>query len=52
MAVIDIVIQSEGRTRVWFDCRDAKPLPDDERRIQRAIAHALADVPVEDRAQA
>ena len=52
MAVIDIVIEPDGRTRVWFDCRDAKPRPDDEQRIQRAIAHALADVGAEDRAQA
>ena len=52
MAVIDIVIEPEGRTRVWFDCRDERPRPDDEQRIQRAIAHAQVDVSTEDPAQA
>ena len=44
MAVIDIAIQPEGRTRVWFDCRNAKPRPGDEKRIQRAVSHALANL--------
>jgi hypothetical protein len=43
MAVIDVVIQPDGRTRVWFDCRSAKPRPEDEQRIEQALAHALAD---------
>jgi hypothetical protein len=51
MAVIDIAIQPEGRTRVWFDCRDTKPRPGDEERIQRAVSHALDNLPVEDRSQ-
>ncbi len=52
MAVIDIAIQPEGRTRIWFDCRDTKPRPGDEERIQRAVSHSLANLPVEDRPQA
>lgn len=52
MAVIDIAIQPEGRTRVWFDCRDTKPRPGDEERIQRAVSHALASLSLEDRPQA
>ena len=52
MAVIDIAIQPEGRTRVWFDCRDAKPRPSDEERIQRAVRAALANLSLEDRSQA
>jgi hypothetical protein len=40
MAVIDIAIQPEGRTRVWFDCRDTKPRPGDEERIQRAVTRS------------
>jgi hypothetical protein len=51
MAVIDIAIQPEGRTRVWFDCRDTKPRPSDEERIQRAVSHALANLNVEERSQ-
>ncbi len=43
MAVIDVAIQPDGRTRVWFDCRDAKPRPEDEQRIEQAFVHALAD---------
>ena len=42
MAVIDIQIQQSGSTRVMFDCRNTKPRPDDELRIEQAIAHALA----------
>jgi len=52
MAVIDIAIQPEGRTRVWFDCRDTKPRPGDEERIQCAVSHALANLSAEDRSQA
>jgi hypothetical protein len=52
MAVIDVAIQPEGLTRVWFDCRDAKPRPADEKRIQQAISHALADLAAADRSQA
>jgi hypothetical protein len=43
MAVIDIQIQPSGSTRIMFDCRKAKPAPDDERRIEQAIAHSLAE---------
>jgi hypothetical protein len=43
MAVIDVAIQPDGRTRVWFDCR-AKPRPDDEKRIARMLADAMAEV--------
>jgi hypothetical protein len=52
MAVIDIAIQPDGRTRVWFDCRVAKPRAADEERIQRAVSHALANLSLEDRSQA
>jgi hypothetical protein len=41
MAVIDILIQPRGGTRILFDCR-AKPQPDDEETIERAIARSLA----------
>ncbi len=51
MAVIDILIQPSGRTRVLFDCRDAKPRPDDESNIERAIAHSLATASIEERRQ-
>jgi len=51
MAVIDIAIQPVGRTRVWFDCRDAKPRPSDEERIQLAVSRALANLNLEDRSQ-
>jgi hypothetical protein len=51
MAVIDIAIQPEGRTRVWFDCRDTKPRLGDEERIQRAVSRALANLRPEDRSQ-
>jgi hypothetical protein len=42
MAVIDVAIQPDGRTRVWFDCR-AKPHPEDEKRIAQMLASAMAD---------
>ncbi len=48
MAVIDVAIQPDGRTRVWFDCR-AKPRPEDEKRIAQMLADAMADVNVVDR---
>ena len=51
MAVIDVAIQPDGRTRVWFDCRDAKPRPEDEQRIEQALAHALAGTDATNRAQ-
>jgi hypothetical protein len=43
MAVIDVMIQPDGRTRVWFDCRDARPRPEDEQRIEQALVHALTN---------
>jgi hypothetical protein len=52
MAVIDIMIQPDGRTRVWFDCRAAKPRPEDQQRIEQALAHALADARVPNSVQA
>ena len=52
MAVIDVVIQPDGRTRVWFDCRIAKPRPEDERRIEQALANAMADDSAAEREQA
>jgi hypothetical protein len=52
MAVIDVVIQPDGRTRVWFDCRDTKPRPEDEQRIKQALVHALAEVREPDAVQA
>jgi len=51
MAVIDVAIQPDGRTRVWFDCRDARPRPADEQRIEQAVTHALADAIGKDQAQ-
>jgi hypothetical protein len=51
MAVIDVAIQPDGRTRVWFDCR-AKPRPEDEKRIAQVLADAMADDNVVDRKQA
>jgi hypothetical protein len=46
MAVIDVAIQPDGRTRVWFDCR-VKPCPDDEKRIAQVLANAMADIAVD-----
>lgn len=40
--VIDIQIQPEGGTRIMFDCGKAKPSPEEERRIEQAIARSLA----------
>jgi hypothetical protein len=51
MAVIDVAIQPDGRTRVWFDCR-AKPRPEDEKRIAQVLADAMADDEAADRKQA
>ena len=51
MAVIDVAIQPDGRTRVWFDCR-ARPRPEDERRIAQVVADAMADDSAADRKQA
>ncbi len=51
MAVIDVVIQPDGCTRVWFDCRNARPRPADERRIEQALTHALADAIGKDQPQ-
>lgn len=51
MAVIDVVIQPNGRTRVWFDCRDTRLRPEDEQRIEQALASALAGADTTDRAQ-
>jgi hypothetical protein len=51
MAVIDIAIEPEGRTRVWFDCRDAKPRPSDEERIELAVSRALANLNLEEQSQ-
>jgi hypothetical protein len=42
MALIDILIQPRGRTRILFDCRDIKPRPEDESRIEQAIAASQA----------
>jgi hypothetical protein len=52
MAVIDILIQPNGSTRVMFDCRAAKPRRDDQQSIERAIAHALATADTEQQRQA
>ncbi len=51
MAVIDVAIQPDGRTRVWFDCR-AKPRPEDEKRIAQVLADAMADDAATDHKQA
>jgi hypothetical protein len=51
MAVNDVVIQPDGRTRVWFDCRAARPRPEDEQRIEQALANALASVGTTDSVQ-
>ena len=48
MAVIAILIQPNGRTRVLFDCRNAEPRRDDEQDIERAIARSLAAADTEE----
>jgi hypothetical protein len=52
MAVIDILIQPHGGTRVLFDCRKTKPRPDDERTIERAIERSYAAAETDEERQA
>ncbi len=40
--VIDIQIQPDGGTRIMFDWRKTKPSPQEEQRIEQAIAGSLA----------
>ena len=40
--VIGIQVQPDGGTRIMSDCRKAKPLPQEEQRIEQAIARPLA----------
>jgi hypothetical protein len=42
MPKIETLIEPRRVTRVFFDCRDAAPGPDDQRRIAAAIAAAIA----------
>jgi len=42
MPMIGTVIEPRRVTRVFFDCRDAAPGPDDQRHIAAAVAAALA----------
>jgi hypothetical protein len=42
MSVIATLIAPHRVTRVFFDCRDARPDPADQPRIQRAIERSLA----------
>ena len=41
MSVIDVVIEPNRVTRVFFDC-DAAPDPTDQRRIEQQVARSLA----------
>jgi hypothetical protein len=52
MAVIDILIQPHGCTRVLFDCRKTKARLDDERSIERAIERSFAAAGTDDKLQA
>jgi hypothetical protein len=42
MPMIETVIEPRRVTRVFFDCRDAAPDPDDQRRITKAVEAAFA----------
>jgi hypothetical protein len=42
MPMTETLIEARRVTRVFFDCRDADPAPDDQRRIARAIETAIA----------
>ncbi|PPQ33742.1 hypothetical protein [Rhodopila globiformis] len=42
MPMIETLIEPRRVTRVFFDCRNADPGPDDQRRIAAAVAEALA----------
>jgi hypothetical protein len=42
MPMIETLIEPRRVTRVFFDCRDAAPGPDDQRCIAAAVAAAIA----------
>jgi hypothetical protein len=42
MPMTATLIEPRRVTRVFFDCRDAAPDPDDQRRITRAVEAAFA----------
>jgi hypothetical protein len=41
MPVIDVLIEPNRVTRVFFDCRDAAPDPADQWRIEQRIAYSI-----------
>jgi len=45
MPVIAIATAPGGVTRVFFDCRDIEPDPEDQMRIEQAMANARRPVP-------
>ena len=42
MPMTETLIEARRVTRVFFDCRDAPPDPDDQRRIAKAVEAAFA----------
>lgn len=42
MSVIDVLIEPNRVTRVFFDCRGAAPDPTDQWRIEQQVARSLA----------
>lgn len=42
MSVIDVMIERNRVTRVFFDCRDAAADPTDRSRIEQQVARSLA----------
>ena len=51
MSVISTLIEPHRVTRVFFDCRDGAPDPQDQRRIERAIERSAALPQTDDDAQ-
>ena len=51
MSVISTLIEPHRVTRVFFDCRDGTPDPQDQRRIERAIERSVALPQTDDDAQ-
>ena len=48
MSVIATLIEPRRVTRVFFDCRDAAPVPADRQRIEKAIGQSLASAQRDD----
>jgi hypothetical protein len=51
MPVIATLIEPHGVTRVFFDCRNAKPDPDDQRRVEEAIESSIVLAQAEESTQ-